>query len=456
MSAVDAVLAIPQTDDAGAQTADRYEWQAAMAAADGLGAYALHCDGCLKHLDISHIRVICEYHEDWIIQLGTEAELVSAKHREQSSGPWKSITDLVSAGGVGHLFSRWLLVDRHASARLVTNSPTAPGEATDLIECRELLERLAAGDELEPDEQAMLDGCIGTFCRALMMFRKELPEQWQAPQGARAKDLTVPDDLLQAAQAFVLIFRFDHHRPERALTRHAAPSLYAKPLLGKIGQPDILAAPVWEAVVQLFRLRMRAQGSTANGGLPSIGPAPRPRTPDQALEDRIVTLPDIMIAVATAVSHPAAYKPIPRIRRITKLGAKMAQGGCSDTSIERAEQLRIDYTSYRRDRRNSVPGSAAEIQLVERILHRIADEETRKVRTGTAPWGDDLWAALAARLHDSPEELSKFHLDGDLSLGGISELTARCQIWYSEFFDVEAAIVSAKQQSGGWVCCTIR
>lgn len=446
MSSVNVVLAVSPTDDAGAQTADRYEWQAAMAAADGLAAYAQHHSGNLQPLDPSQIRVICEYHEDWIIQLGTEVELVSAKHREKSSGPWKSITDLVSGGGVGHLFARWILVERRASVRLVTNSPTAAGDATELVSCRELLEKLERDGELESGEQTMLDGCLDTFCRALMMFRKDMPQQWQADTGTRAKDQTVPEDLRQAARAFMLIFRFDQQRPERGLTHHAAPTLYAKPLLDRIGQSDSLSSSVWEAVVQLFRLRMRAQGPTTNGGLPTVGLSARPQTPDEAVEDRVVTLQDIMIAVTAAVAHPAAYEPIPPIRRVTKLGAKMAEGGCADTSIERAEQLRIDYSRYRRDRRNNVPGSAPEIQLIERTLHRIADEETHKVRTDTAPWGDELWAALSSRLHSSPDELSRFQLDGDLSLGGISELTARCRVWYSEMFDVDAAIARAKQQ----------
>lgn len=449
MSAADAVLAVSPTDDAGAQTADRYEWQAAMAAADGLAAYAQHQNGDLQHLDSSQIRVICEYHEDWIIQLDTEVELVSAKHREKSSGPWKTVRDLVADGGLGHLFARWLHVDRNASTRLVTNAPTGPGEATNLVACRDLLEKLARGEELLPIDQTMLDNCLDTFCRALMMFRKKLPQQWQADRGTSAKGQTVPDDLREAVREFLLIHRFDQLRPERALVHHAAPTLYAKPLLDTIGQPDSLSVSVWEAIVQLFRLRMRAKGPTAYGGLPDIRPIAEPQTPDQVVEERVVTLQDIVIAVGAAVAYPTAYKPIPRLRRVSTLGVKMAEGGCSDTSIERAEQLRMDYSRYRRDRRNSVPGSAPELQAIERILHRIADEETHKVRAVAAPWGDDLWAALSSRLHSSPKELSKFQLDGDLGLGGISELTSRCRVWFSERFDVEAAVATAKQQRGG-------
>ena len=40
-TAAQVVLATPPADDAGAETADRYDWQAAMAAADGLALYFL-------------------------------------------------------------------------------------------------------------------------------------------------------------------------------------------------------------------------------------------------------------------------------------------------------------------------------------------------------------------------------------------------------------------------------
>ncbi|MBF6240885.1 hypothetical protein IU474_27945 [Nocardia otitidiscaviarum] len=56
------LASVPQLDDAGAQTADRYDWQAAMAAADGLALYldALGDNGrpCPGRDD----QVLCEWH----------------------------------------------------------------------------------------------------------------------------------------------------------------------------------------------------------------------------------------------------------------------------------------------------------------------------------------------------------------------------------------------------------
>lgn len=442
--AIDDLLNLPPTDDAGAQTADRYEWQAAMGAADGLALYLQHHDGQWNHLNRAAIQIICEYHEDWVIQLGAEAELVSAKHREPASGPWKDISSLVIEGGIGHLFARWLMGGCSASARLVTNAATAAGEATDLADCRAFLVTLASGGTLTFDQSQKLAKCVDAICRSLMMYRKKLPGEWQAASGARSKDLVVPESHRTTAQAFLLVLRIDHGRPGRAMTAHAAPSLYAQPLVAKLGQPTSVSVAVWEAVLQVFRLRMRAQGTTERGGLPVIGATAAATTSSAiSVNERTVTLADIEIAVATAVAHPGAYQPISVPPRRTKLSAKMAHGGCAETSIERAERLRLAYSGYRRERRNSIPGSSAEIARLEAMLHRIADEETHRSRSTSGGWGADLWAALSSRLHESQTDLSPFQIDGDLGLGGICELTARCQVWFSDKFDVESEIAGA-------------
>lgn len=450
LTAIDTLLNLPPTDDAGAQTADRYEWQAAMGAADGLAVHLQHCNGEWSQLNSSEIQIICEYHEDWVIRLGTEAELVSAKHREPASGPWKDIASLVIDGGIGHLFARWLMAGCKAAARLVTNAATAAGEATDLANCRDFLRALASGGTLSSEQEEKLAKCVDAVCRALMMYRKNLPSEWQAASGARSKDLTISDSHRAKAREFLLVFRIDQGRPGRTMTSHAAPSLYAQPLVAKLGQPATVSVAVWQAVLQVFRIRMQAGGTTERGGLPMVGAAAPSSSPSSTtVEERTVTLADIEIAITAAVTHPLAYQPISTHPRRTKLSAKMAHGGCAETSIERAERLRLAYSGYRRERRNSAPGGLAEVNRLERTLHRIADEETHRNRSVTGQWGADLWAALSTRLQESETELSSFQLDGDLGLGGICELSSRCHVWFSDKFDVESEIAKAVVPGGG-------
>ncbi|MBO1267806.1 hypothetical protein J1902_07385 [Arthrobacter sp. PO-11] len=448
LSAISTLLALPQADDAGAQTADRYEWQAAMAAADSFAVYLQWHNGDFAGLNPDEINIICELHEDWIVQLGSEAELVSAKHRDPSSGPWKDVATLVSDGGVGHLFVRWLAADRKPTARLVTNAATAPGPARRLADCSNLPSQISQSGRIADDLNGELDTIIDAFCRGIMMYRKNVPDSWRAPAEARSKDLTVPDDLIDAGHAFLRILRIDEGRPSRSYVAHAASSMYAQPVASRLGHASATAQAMWEVVLQVLRIRMRARGDTIQGGLPTIGRNGLTQGAVESVESRTVSLGDIEVAIATAVRHPNAYIPVAIPSRPTKLSAKMAQGRCSHTSIERAEQLRLDYSDYRRELRNAVPGSVGEIKKIERVLHRIADEETQRVRNPSGSWGAELWSALSHRLKNQ-NELTNFDLDEDLSLGGVCYLSSQCKVWFSEGFDVKGFISDMKTQGGG-------
>ncbi len=440
---IDAVLGVPQTDDAGAQTADRYEWQSAMAAADGLGMYMRYCNGSMGEIDKSQIKIVCEYHEDWIIHVGSFVELVSAKHRESATGPWSSISDLVENGGLGHLYTRWLMVGGQAKVRLVSNADTSQGEARKLIRCSELLSRIS-NEELSSEQAEQIHLSVDGFSRALVKYHRNHPATWQAPAKTVTTDSVLPDDLVQSARSFLSAFRFDQrNRPDRSFLTHAAPSLYVIPLLRSLNQPQGLALPVWEAVVQVFRARMRARGPTTYGGLQTVGPVELTSVPNT--EDRTVMIGDIQIAVESGAKYAAAYIPISPPRRLTKLSIKMTHGYCSATSIERAEQLRFDFVRYCRELRNSAPGSDDELRKIKATLHRVADEETYKVRNGDQPWGDELWDALSRRMEESVTPDIKHQLRGDLGLGGICDLVSQCRVWFSEQFDVGAEIERVKQ-----------
>src|SRR5260221_1653571 len=100
-------MVTPPSDDAGASTADRYAWQAAMAAADGLALYLDALDDARQMPAGAGGGIVCEHHEDWVAVQGDDAELVSGKHREQADGAYTTVNQLVSESGLGHLFGRW-------------------------------------------------------------------------------------------------------------------------------------------------------------------------------------------------------------------------------------------------------------------------------------------------------------------------------------------------------------
>ncbi|WP_222123718.1 hypothetical protein [Agrococcus jejuensis] len=402
-------------------------------------------------MDVPHDSVsaiVCEHHEDWIVRAGDQLEIVSAKHREANVGAWASITVLVDDGGLGHLFTRWILLDRKVATRLVSCAALRNGEASELAESTVLLRRSASGTSLTDTELELVNRCIDKFSRAIMMHRKRLPPDWQAPMDERARDLDPPRDLQEAVRDFLTVLSFDVGRPSREFATYAAPGLYAEPLAIRLSQTEALAPLIWSAVLRLFEVRMRARGSRERGGLPDVGATPaRKQVAEGAieLESRTVTVQDILLAARSAIQNPGAYMPLARPAKLTRLSVKMANGGCSDTSIARAERLRLDFARYRRAREASVPGSSAERAAVERHLLRIADEETAGSRNAGGRWGDALWGAMSDRLSNAPPQHLSSGLDGDLALGGVADLASRCQVWFSPGFDVDGAIADEKK-----------
>ena len=120
------MLSAEPEDDAGAQTADRYEWQAAMAAADALSLYRDTSKTAGRPSDYD-AGIICEHHEDWVVVVAGEAELVSGKHRDPSVAVFTTITQLLGDGGLAHLFGRWHAMGELPHCRLVTTAGLGRG-----------------------------------------------------------------------------------------------------------------------------------------------------------------------------------------------------------------------------------------------------------------------------------------------------------------------------------------
>jgi hypothetical protein len=297
LSASELVVTLEPSDDAGARTADQYEWQAAMAAADGLRMYLerLGPDGRLR---VDHgCRVLCERHEDWVAMVGDDAELVSAKHYGSGSGPYTTMNALARDGGLAHLFGRWQTMREKAGCRLVTTLGLS-GQAKRLVDISKHLRELRmAGLELSVDDEARKH--LQSFGNALLRYWTALSERWRPT----SPDLTA--EQLAEVMRFLSMFTFQEGIT-RQVVRDAAPGRYMKPVLDKLAST---AAPeaIWEAVLSLFRECMRAAGPTPTAGLPGVlttGPSvtvPTPAERERDLRSRIVTLDDIHVAIRVAI-----------------------------------------------------------------------------------------------------------------------------------------------------------
>ena len=156
---------------------------------------------------------------------------------------------------------------------------------------------------------------------------------------------------------------------------------------------------------------------------------------------------DIDLAVRTAIAHPRGYLPLASAPRVTRVAIKMAAGDCTDNSIERAEHLRLDYQRYWRVRIERDPAARTGQERLRRELLRISDQATTAVLAAAgAAWGTQLWHELQARVEPMPGGPWPEDLDPELRLGGICDLASRCQVWFSDRFDVDAQIAQLRAQ----------
>ena len=412
-----------------------------MAAADGLGLYLGALEGG-RLRDGVDARIVCEHHEDWAVIRGDDAELVSAMHRDPSNGVFSTLNQLADAGGLAHLFCRWHVLGELPSCRLITTAGLAAGAAQGLEKAAGFLrdqrlagEALATGGE---HEQVIRD-----FARMLQLHADPLPASWPPP-GAGGSAALGSDQYSQVSR-FLSLLTIEHGKPARQYISYAAPGMYCDPVLNGLGLSGVSSVPTWEAVLGLFRVRMRARGQVPWGALPRVL-SYRPGTAVTGMDERdlavrIVTVADIDVALRTALSDPAGYRPLAPITRLTRVAVKMTVGGCADNSIERAEQLRLDYQRYWRARISGDPAARAVQEQLRRSLLRISDQATSAANsTAEAAWGVALWRELQARVEEMPAGPWPDDLDADLRLGGICDLANQCKIWFSRGFDVEAEL----------------
>lgn len=441
--ALDYILTIEPPDDAGAPTADRYEWQAAMATADGLSLYLESIDDHGNLDDSKNPRILCEYHEDWVAIRDRDAQLNSAKHKDPAFGAYTTIKQLVDDGGLAHLFIAWMALHQMPLCRLVTSAGLASGPARDLE--RATIDLRNLGSDGDSIQIAIYEPTIIGLFRELDRYADSLPENWRNGSGEDSRDPSAEHRLLVAN--FLSMLTIDHSLIQRRYLSYAAPGMYVTPILGKLGVPSNRAEAVWNAVLGLFRQRMRAAGPRPHGELPRVLAFPRTTSGlfditqiEQGLTTRIVTIKDIDTAVRTAIRHPDGYKTLPAIRRLSKLAIKMESGKCGDNSIERAEHLKLEYQRYWSRRTGEDPTARVEKERMTRRLLKVADDATVNVAMPETQAGHELWIEIQRLLDNIPAHDTPPGMDSDLLLGGVCELTSKCKVWFSDRFDIDAVI----------------
>ncbi|MFI7406569.1 hypothetical protein ACIBW9_39925 [Streptomyces sp. NPDC049541] len=421
-----------------------------MAAADGLQLY-LDALGPGKSLsEDEDRRVLCEYHEDWVALHGDAAELVSAKHRDPSVDAYRTVNQLAVDGGLVHLFLRWRALKEKPTCRLTTTGGLLSGDPQDFEAMMKAFRALRLAEQPITISADQLPFVTKFHAGVHTYSGTHLPSEWK--EGSE-KEISLEDQQQEIAR-FLSMLSIQHGLTRRADIGFAAPTKFAKPVVDHLGY-DVPCEAVWNAVYGLFFTRMRAAGPRKNATISPVlayangSGSPTTADKERELSSRIVTMQDIDLAIMTAVTNPSAYESLSSPIRLSRAAIKMRRGRCSDNSIERSEQLRKDYQRYWRTRLTGDPTALAEREKVRRLLLRVSDQADTPTMRAADHWGATFWRSIQDELDNIPSNQIPVGMDSDLLLGGISELANKCQIWFSDHFDVADEINRLREDNHG-------
>ncbi|MDD7938677.1 hypothetical protein PHK61_09640 [Actinomycetospora lutea] len=442
---IDGYLTTPALEDAGARTADLFDWQAAAAAVDALAQLAGQQTDPAPTLMMSARSIICEHHEDYACVADDNVELVSVKHRENSQGAW-TWTALIVDGGLAHLFARWRAFGEKFSCRIVTNAGLKSGDAASLHKACECLRHGMDDDESEAETGLCVQRVCILFLRNAELAN--LPDEWRIIPTSKIRNDTTPHPQLHASvEAFLALLVVDCSRPHRDDIAHVAPSKYVEPVLALLSLDNLSPRAGWTVVLDLFRARMKSRGPTRLGDLDRVLSIAMHESPGRAqareLRRRRVSIADVEEALRHAASNPGAYEAPNERTALTTLAIKLIKGGCSVTTVRVAEDLAGNWRALRRVRTADVPGASAKFSIAEHRLRTIAsvaaDDAMGEAQDGNG-YGRAMWRLLTQRIRATDFALLEIDPEDDGAvLGGVCDLASRCVVWFGPEFNIPQA-----------------
>jgi hypothetical protein len=336
---IDPVTSTAPTDDIGAETLDRYRYQARLVAQT---CVAMVVDRRIK-------AVICEWHEDYVVQFANgPSELVSVKHHDGSQNHW-SVKQLCHEGGLRHLFERFTKLDECCTCRLQTN------------------EHLRNGAE---QPARLRDCCAQKDGVALRGWAEKLAPEFGAGELDQVerflRRLTIEDRLpdrhvIEPVHLHQIMPRLIH---ELAITGCTASNLYDR-LVALATEAS--AAPGHEIVLEALADPTHLGRDAAQSRLLAA------KTIDL---DRVLRTighrPDIPTVLLSAATDVAPTR--------TRLVKKLEAGGVGPTGIRSARRLRSNWEQQESAWSSGLPGDREVIEdlrarLIE--LARVAEARTR-------------------------------------------------------------------------------
>jgi hypothetical protein len=430
---IPAFALVTQKDDSGSKTADRYDWQAAMAVVDAMALAVKLWDPEEKQLS-SALSIICEYHEDYMVIWDNRVEIVSVKHRDRGQPAW-TIVSFLEAGGLAHLFLSWIYLQQECTTLLVTTNPAQAGEAAAFFA---LVERLNI-DSPELDEPESI--VFKSFASSL---------HGRLPQEAFQTDWSLVDGNGPSAAFLALVLDFlksltiDCGRSDRDELRFAAVARYVEPFLSHLGVPKSLGPEVWRQCTAMVAERMRDKGLGSLGGLQDVVDRFLPGGAAAAirrLTARTFTGEELLAIVEVCAA--LGLESVQAVDRMpaTILAAKLVNGGCSPTTVRAAERQAELWREFEvRLATDDSPGASSDLVNIRDWALLKASHAHEAAQSAEVP-GRAMWQSLAGFVAD-PIPVTNVALTSDLLVGAVCALASECKVWFSDEFDMNAALAA--------------
>ncbi len=386
------------TDDVGAETLDRFRYQAHLV--------ARACVAMI--LDQRVAAVICEWHEDYIVQFANGAsEIVSVKHHDGSQINW-TVRQLCADGGLRHLFDRFLLLQERVTCRLQTN------------------EQLRTGAQ-QPAE--LRDCCASKDASGISTWATTL-----APHlGATGPDVV---------ERFLRVLTIEDGLPDRGVVKPVHVQQLMPELSRELGLDVITAERSYESLVALALDACSAPGHE----IVIAAVADPTQLSLDAQQARLVA--------AKTIDRHRAFDAIGRRSEIptvllsaaadltpsrTRLVKKLEAGGVGATGIRSARRLRINWEQQKSAWSTGLPGDDHVIEdMRARIVREASLAEARTRRPG-GQYANEMLEDLRPRLQtDTIGGAWPGPLTPDLLLGLAFERTDACEIFWSDEFDPDS------------------
>lgn len=396
----DPVTDTPPSDDAGAQAQDRFDYQVHLATG--------RCARMLVDREI--VSVICEWHEDYVVQYRTApSELVSVKHLEASQARW-TVAGLCDDGGLRHLFERWRQVRERCTCRLQTNC----GLRTGTNQPAGLRDACADGDGPEL-------------------------RRWA---GVLAPLLGTDDE--DEIERFLRALKFECELPDRHSIATVFINEVMRPTLRELGVDERDADRWWsilhDLVAEASRSGDRNDVSVALSDPDALaGHSERQRVLQRKTIDRARAFE----ALGADRSRPRVLLASPQVgeRPRTRLVKKLERGGLGPTAIRNATRLRSNWLRIEHQWAVDLPGGQAELEHLRSHVIHAASQAEREARQHGSPYGVFMQTQMETVLTTDRLGFDPFVPVSDLLLLGlVYDRTEACEVWWSDEFDADAAL----------------